>query len=73
MNVVDDEVGASNTHLSVAARRGAWCRWTCEVGGGSVPKEESKEPCRSNHGGGVTCDPRRWTRGGGVGNITNVR
>ena len=38
MNGVNEEVGASDTHLMLTVRRGAWRRWTVEVGGGSVPK-----------------------------------
>ena len=41
MNGVSDEVGASGTHLILTARKEGWCRWTCEVGGGSVTKAEN--------------------------------
>ena len=56
MNGGGEEVGASDTHLILTARRGVWCRWTVEVGGGSVPKEKNKQPRCWTHGGGVACD-----------------
>ena len=56
MNGVDEEVGASDIHLILTARRGACRRWTVEVDGGSVPKEENKQPRRLTHGGGVACN-----------------
>ena len=54
MNRADDEVGAFNTHLILTARRGGWCRWTVQVGSGSVADEEGMEPRRATHWGGVT-------------------
>ena len=56
INGVDEEVGASDTHLILTARRGVWCRWTVKVGGGSVPKEDNKQPRRLTHGGSVACN-----------------
>ena len=54
MNRAGDEVGAVDTHLILTARRGGWCRWTVEVGSGSVSDKEGKEPRRATHWGGVT-------------------
>ena len=54
MNRADDEVGAFDTHLILTTRRGGWCRWTVQVGSGSVADEEGMEPRRATHWGGVT-------------------
>ena len=52
MNGADDEVCVSDTHLILTVRRGVWCRWTCEAGGDSVPKE-NKESRRLTHATGA--------------------